>query len=805
MRYMVGRLFILILTVASTVATAQNTLRFQFQFPDGEPIEDVRVELPSMGLVGYTNAQGRLDFQARFDVGDEVRIYAMADAQRYIDSVITLSNQLIVLALPRPFVLREVTIDARRDTASRGRLRSIEGTNIYAGKKTELIRPDALPANLALNNAREIFSKVTGMNVWEGDESGIQLNIGGRGLNPNRASNFNVRQNGYDISPDALGYPESYYTPPAEAVERIEVLKGAASLQYGTQFGGLINFKMKGAPERSGWELINRTTGGSFGLFNQFTSYGWRGDRVGTYVYGNYRRGSGWRPNSDFESGNLFGQVVYDFTEDSRLTAEYTHMSYLANQPGGLDDLMFERDPRQSNRERNWFGLKWNILALRFDQKWGQDALNIRLYGLDASRNALGFRSNRPATTDPGTNRELITGDFQNAGIEARYLNRYTVSSNVWATLVGVRGYIARNTSQQGMGPAGSAADFTFADTSVNLQSDYRYPNDNLSFFVEQLMRLGEKWTITPGVRVEYINSRSDGYYREVLRDLSGAIIYNETFPGGLSRERSFVLGGVGVEYQATRNAQVYFNATQNFRAITYSDIHIVNPSFDIDEGITDERGYSLDLGVRKNSAGRWNYDISAFLLNYDNRIGEVGRIDSANFLLVSYRTNVGRALIYGLESYVSYDWLRDTDRNLKGSFFVNTSFVHSTYLKSALPNIEGKEVEFAPNINLKSGLEMQWKGWQGRLQATYLSRQFTDATNDINGGSTAVTGIIPSFAVLDFGLTYAYGRWQFETGVNNLLDHAYFTRRATGYPGPGIIPSPGRSVYLGVQVRVSR
>ena len=32
---------------------------------------------------------------------------------------------------------------------------------------------------------------------------------------------------------------------------------------------------------------------------------------------------------------------------------------------------------------------------------------------------------------------------------------------------------------------------------------------------------------------------------------------------------------------------------------------------------------------------------------------------------------------------------------------------------------------------------------------------------------------------------------------ANNLLDAAYFTRRATGYPGPGIIPSQGRSFYL--------
>ena len=91
---------------------------------------------------------------------------------------------------------------------------------------------------------------MSGLNIWESDGAGVQLGIGGRGLSPNRNSNFNTRQNGYDISADPLGYPESYYSPPLEAIERIEIVRGAASLQYGTQFGGMLNFKFKkGTPK----------------------------------------------------------------------------------------------------------------------------------------------------------------------------------------------------------------------------------------------------------------------------------------------------------------------------------------------------------------------------------------------------------------------------------------------------------------------------------------------------------------------------------------------------------------------------
>ena len=42
----------------------------------------------------------------------------------------------------------------------------------------------------------------------------------------------------------------------------------------------------------------------------------------------------------------------------------------------------------------------------------------------------------------------------------------------------------------------------------------------------------------------------------------------------------------------------------------------------------------------------------------------------------------------------------------------------------------------------------------------------------------------------------------KFEFGVNNILDEHYFTNRATGYPGPGIIPSPNRNFYITVQYK---
>lgn len=116
---------------------------------------------------------------------------------------------------------------------------------IYTGKKNEVIQLNRLNADLSTNNTRQVFAKVPGMSIWENDGSGIQVGVATRGLSPNRSWEFNVRQNGYDISSEVFGYPETYYTPPMEALEKIEVIRGAASLQYGPQFGGLLNYRIK--------------------------------------------------------------------------------------------------------------------------------------------------------------------------------------------------------------------------------------------------------------------------------------------------------------------------------------------------------------------------------------------------------------------------------------------------------------------------------------------------------------------------------------------------------------------------------
>ena len=714
------------------------------------------------------------------------------------------------LVLPRQVEeLNEVILSAKKkEVFALKRMRDFENTAIYAGKKTEVIIIEQSMANLAANNARQIFNQIPGLNIYQNDDAGLQLHIGGRGLDPNRTSNFNTRQNGYDISADVLGYPESYYTPPAEAIEEIQIIRGAASLQYGTQFGGLVNFKLKDASTYRPITGVIRNTIGTNSLYTNFTQLS---GRIGKWRYighVNIKKGNGFRPNSEFNSSNVFAKISYDFSEKTILSAEVTYLDYLAQQAGGLTDDLFNENPYQSNRERNWFGLYWFLYNIKFEHALSDNSnISVNFFGLNAQRNAIGFRSNRVSQIDPYEERDLIKGDFNNFGIEARWLKKYILGNKKAVFLLGGKYYSAKNTSAQGPGSASNEADFSFYNEeypSYSQQSNYTYPNENISIFSENIFYINKRMSVTPGLRYENILTATEGNYQRINSDAAGNVILNETLNSIESRRRSFVLLGLGLSYKASHPLEYYSNISQNYRSVTFADISIINPAFSINPNITDEKGYTIDLGIRGKIKKMMSFDLNFFHLSYQNRIGFIQKAFKDGSVK-SERGNVGDANLSGLESLIDLNIGELFKMNLKKyslNSFINYSFIETKYSNSDIQGIKGKKVEFVPKDNLKFGLRYGYKNLTLNMQFSYVSEQFTDSSNAVEGNLSGVIGVIPAYKLVDLSGAFKLNKFKLEFGVNNTLNEAYFTRRATGYPGPGIIPSPGRNFYLSTQYK---
>lgn len=771
---------------------------------NNKPIKGVEIYNKVGGELSQTDKNGFFKFNSS---EKDLTIILFARNFNVFEQKIFSNEKNNIQLRPLSRELMEVEVKSRKQKIFElKRLNDVEGTSIFAGKKNEVVLVKQSMANLASNNARQIYSQVTGLNIYQNDDAGLQLNIGGRGLDPNRTSNFNTRQNGYDISADVLGYPESYYTPAAEGLEEIQIVRGAASLQYGTQFGGLVNFIMKKPVKNKKLELLTRNTIGSNNLYTNFTSASGTIKNLSYYSFINYKNGDGFRPNSNFESLNFFNFLKYNINNKLWVSTEFTYLNYLAQQAGGLSDQMFAEDYLQSNRSRNWFQVNWLLYNMYLNYAPTQTkTISLNLFGLNAQRNALGFRTNRVSQVDSGNERDLIKGDFNNYGIEIKLLSKYKIIDQRSNLLLGGKFYKSDNISQQGPGSNFSDADFNFYTTefpNYNNQSNYEYPNLNIAFFGENLFYINDKLSITPGFRIEHIKTESIGYYKKINLDGAGNVILNQQLFNNNIRERSFVLIGAGLSYKGP--IEIYGNFSQNFRSVTFADISIINPAYSIDPNISDEKGHTIDFGLRGELNEYLSFDMSLFNLYYNDRIGFIQKAyDDGS--VKSEKGNVGNAHIYGVESLIDFNLNKILlmSRNNIFNFYINSSFINSQYVESQRNGVEGNKVEFVPNINLKSGIKFGYNNFLSNMQFSYLSSQFTDASNAIESNLSGVIGEIPEYYVLDFSSSYSYKNYKFEFGVNNILNYKYFTRRATGYPGPGIIPSPGFNLYSTLQIKI--
>lgn len=694
---------------------------------------------------------------------------------------------------------------------------AISGVTLLRSKTLQVVDLKVTIGNLAANNARELYKTIPGLNIWENDNSGIQLNIGGRGLSPNRTSNFNTRQNGYDISADALGYPETYYTPPAQALQRIEILRGAASLQFGTQFGGMVNFVMQQGPTDKKFEWVSEQTYGSFQFFNSFNSIGGTigKGKLNYYAFYQYKRGNGWRPNADFEVHNGYAQLEYRPNDRWRIRAEQTLMQYVAHQPGGLTDLEFSRDPRQSKRARNWFRVNWNISALTVEHAFSpMTKLNWRSFFLAASRQSLGNLQaiNRP---DYGTARNLIQGNYANIGTELRLVHRYELGEQVSALVTGIRLYRGQTQQRQGFsndGRTGTWADFVLAPAAKGiLQSDYQFPSFNGAAFAEHLFAITKQWSVTPGVRLEYIQTQAQGYYQDlvVVPSRTGFdTLRNDAIYETRANNRVVFLAGIGTSYKWNPNSELYANFSQNYRGINFNDLRINNPNQEVDPNLQDEYGYNADLGFKTSYKGLFNLNATLFYLAYQRRIGNIQgeRPNALNPLLLepyTLRTNVGNARILGVELFAEADVWQLLTKQYKGPWsckiFVNTSLLDGRYTETQNSFASGKQLEFVAPFILRTGLELRYESFRLSYQYAYTAQHYSDATNATTV-PTAVVGIIPSYGVMDLSASYQWRWLTLKAGINNLADARYFTRRATSYPGPGILPADGRSFHVSLR-----
>jgi iron complex outermembrane receptor protein len=158
-------------------------------------------------------------------------------------------------------------------------------------------------------NLAEVLQQVG--NVPMSNQSGSLLGIGATpdigGYGVNASSNTLVLVDGVRINPiDSSIAPLN--SVPLNAIERIEITNGGASVQYGNNAtGGVINIITKEGNQQSSQASL---TYGSFGTIIGDASLRKRQDDTSLFISANSSKTNGWRENSDALSNSFKGRLT---------------------------------------------------------------------------------------------------------------------------------------------------------------------------------------------------------------------------------------------------------------------------------------------------------------------------------------------------------------------------------------------------------------------------------------------------------------------------------------------------------------
>jgi len=697
--------------------------------------------------------------------------------------------------------LDPVTIQAVKVNHDIRRLDSVQGTYIYSGKKNEVIEMAQKNAALTEKYGRQIFAKIPGVFVYDMDGTGNQISISTRGLDPHRGWEFNIRKDGILTNSDMYGYPASHYNIPMEAVERIELVRGAGSLQYGAQFGGMLNYISKQPDTAKAFSFESINTAGSYGLVSTYNGASGKTGKIRYSVWANKKWITGYRKNGDAQYNAEGASLFYDATNNLNFKLDIAHSNYITHIPGPLTDSMFLVNPRMSTRARNYYNPNIFIPSLTIHWKLSPfTKIQITTSSVIGDRNSVLF--DKPATTPdnivPATlqynNRQVDIDRFSSYSSEIRVLHSYKLLKQTSTFASGVQ-YMKNNLHrrQQGKGTTGSDFDLTLAIPGWG--RDLYYNTYNTALFAENRWLLTKKFSVTTGSRMEIGETNMTG----VITYYSDTAVPNRI-------KHHFPLFGAGAQYTVNDNINFYTGWTQAYRPVIFKDI-IPASAYEVsDKNLKDADGYNAEIGCR----GKWKFltwDVSGFYLQYNHRLGTIAQTDTAGNLII-FRTNIGNSQTSGIELFLQSDF--SIGKQLHLSLFTSTSLMDARYKGAVIRsgntnvNIDGNKVESVPTCITRNGLTLNYSMISFSALYSYTSESFADALNTVTPSATGAVGLVPSYELLDLNFSIRLtNKIKLQVNANNVLDEHYFTKRPQFYPGPGIWPSDGRTFSGTVSIKI--
>ena len=411
------------------------------------------------------------------------------------------------------------------------------------------------------------------------------------------------------------------------AAERVEVVRGPASLLYGSNaMGGVINIITRRAAE--GVRTDFNLGAGSYGSVQADLHNSVRCGKFFSDVALNYQGSDNHRENMGFYQYGGFAKLGYDFSENWRAWGSFNLTHFAASNPGSLQAPLLDA--------RQW--INRGVAELAVENHYARTSGAVSVYH-NFGRHKIndGHAATAAARDYYFRSKDALTGVSAHQG--------FGLWQGSWVTL----GFDYQNIH----GEAWNSSIATGERLNRPMEQNMHYPLDKnlteLAGYADIRQDIFSWWTIEAGVRYDH-HSEAGG----------------EWVPQG------------GFVFRPLQNGELKLSAGKGFRVPNLKEMYlygIANPD------LKSERLWNYELAWKQRLlGGRLTYGVNLFYLKADNLIGTtmvpaLGR--AANY-------NTGERKHYGAELEASFHV------NSHWDLTTNHSYLHMDSPLLAAPEYKG-------------------------------------------------------------------------------------------------------------------
>lgn len=752
--------------------------------PGGFPVAAATVEIIESETVTHTDSLG--NFTLSGVPGGLLTVRVVAPDFEPIEVTGSAETAELAIALTQ----------LRRNAAAIEVVATVEDLRTAIPGSLHIVSKADLQAAKPLD-ANEVLRRVPGINLRE--DSGpvaMRLNIGMRGLNPNRSRKVLILEDGIPIALAPYGEPDMYYSPPIERMSRVEVLKGSGQIAHGPQtVGGVVNFVTPDPPSKFHGEVD--AEGGQRGIFVGQASLGGstRDQSIGWITNYLHKQGDGWR-SFFYDIEDVQTKLSFRPSERHTLAVKVGVYDEISNSTYvGLTQPMYEQDPNLNavpsdtldvGRKSASFShgytvspaatLSSAVFLYSTKRFWGRQDFDRG----DRQRDYFGVFGD-PSVPGGALFLRKSAGnrnrEFDVFGTQSNFSRRHSYGQ----LDIGVR-YISEKARDRRVN-----GDMFNARTGVTRDDEFRYGRAAAGY-VQNRFTIGSRVSLTPGARfVRYKQERH--IVRKRVQGVPADVDIRQD--NGVTT----VIPGLGFSIRAVDDLSFFSGVHRGF-APPGTKIAITSDGENLE--LDSELSWNYEAGVRLAGQRAVSGEFTFFRLDFSNQIITAAESGGATTTV----TNGGATVHQGFESSAKIHWNRVANLS---NWSVYTDFRHMYLPVAEFRENDlygGNRLPYAPKqtFGVLFGVK-QFGGLSFQLDLNAVAGQFGDNRETLEPSNDGTVGLLPAYQVANFAVSYEIRRedWMFEPyfTVKNALDELYISSRAP----QGIQPGLFRQVNGGLRI----